>query len=85
MAAVLRTRTLSEPRGLLKMLIAADSDEILGFTAFGADASELMAAVQVAMMAHMPYTALRGGIFAHPTVAEGLTALLGSAPVSPLQ
>ena len=85
MAAVLRTRTLFEPRGLLKMLIAADSDEILGFTTFGADASELMAAVQVAMMARMPYTALRGGIFAHPTVAEGLTALLGSAPVSPLQ
>jgi hypothetical protein len=37
------------------------------------------------MMARMPYTAVRGGIFAHPTVAEGLTALLGSAPVSPLQ
>jgi pyruvate/2-oxoglutarate dehydrogenase complex dihydrolipoamide dehydrogenase (E3) component len=46
MAAVLRTRTLSQPRGFLKMLIAADSDEILGFTAFGAEASELMAAVR---------------------------------------
>jgi pyruvate/2-oxoglutarate dehydrogenase complex dihydrolipoamide dehydrogenase (E3) component len=82
MAAVLRTRTLSEPRGLLKMLIAADGDEILGFTAFGAEASELMATVQVAMMARMPYTALRGGIFAHPTAAEGLAALLSSPPVS---
>ena len=82
MAAVLRTRTLSEPRGLLKMLIAADSDEILGLTAFGAEASELMAAVQVAMMARMPYTALRAGIFAHPTAAEGLAALLSSPPVS---
>jgi pyruvate/2-oxoglutarate dehydrogenase complex dihydrolipoamide dehydrogenase (E3) component len=36
MAAVLRTRTLSEPRGFMKMLLAAGSDEILGFTAFGA-------------------------------------------------
>ena len=36
MAAVLRTRTLSEPRGFMKMLIAADSDEILGFTAYQA-------------------------------------------------
>lgn len=80
MAAILRTRTLSEPRGFLKMLVAADSDEILGFTAFGAEASELMAAVQVAMMARMPYTALRGGIFAHPTVAEGLIALLSGTP-----
>jgi pyruvate/2-oxoglutarate dehydrogenase complex dihydrolipoamide dehydrogenase (E3) component len=80
MAAVLRTRTLSEPRGFLKMLIAADSDQILGFTAFGAEASELMAAVQVAMMAGLPYTALRAGIFAHPTAAEGLTFLLAGTP-----
>jgi pyruvate/2-oxoglutarate dehydrogenase complex dihydrolipoamide dehydrogenase (E3) component len=67
---------------------ASGAELIMGharFTAFGADASEHMAAVQVAMMARMPYTALRDGIFAHPTVAEGLTALLGSPPVSPLQ
>ena len=81
MAAVLRTRTVSEPRGFLKMLIAADSDEILGFTAFGVEASELMAAVQVAMIAGMPYTELRTAIFAHPTVSEGLTFLLASTPV----
>ena len=80
MAAVLRTRTLSEPRGLLKMVIAADGDQILGFTAFGAEAGELMAAVQVAMMAGLPYTALRAGIFAHPTAAEGLTFLLAGTP-----
>jgi pyruvate/2-oxoglutarate dehydrogenase complex dihydrolipoamide dehydrogenase (E3) component len=83
MAAVLRTRTLSEPRGFLKMLIAADSDEILGFTAFGAEASELMAAVQVAMISRLPYPALRAAIFTHPTAAEGLTALLAGRPVSP--
>jgi pyruvate/2-oxoglutarate dehydrogenase complex dihydrolipoamide dehydrogenase (E3) component len=80
MAAVLRTRTLSEPRGFLKMLIAADSDQILGFTAFGAEASELMAAVQVAMVGRMPYTALRTAIFTHPTAAEGLTVLLSGTP-----
>jgi hypothetical protein len=39
-----------------------------------------MAAVQVAMMAGLPYTALRAGIFAHPTAAEGLTALLSGTP-----
>jgi pyruvate/2-oxoglutarate dehydrogenase complex dihydrolipoamide dehydrogenase (E3) component len=82
MAAVLRTRTLSEPRGFAKLLVAADSDEILGFTAFGAEASELMAAVQVAMMAGMPYTTLRDGIFAHPTAAEGLIALLSGTPAA---
>ena len=57
-ADVLRTRTVSEPRGFLKVLIGADSDEILGFTAFGFEASEPMAAVQTAMMGRMPYTVL---------------------------
>ncbi len=78
MAAVLRTRTLSEPRGFMKMLIDAYSDRILGFTAFGVEASELMAAVQTAMLGELPYTALRDAIFTHPTVAEGLTVLLAS-------
>jgi pyruvate/2-oxoglutarate dehydrogenase complex dihydrolipoamide dehydrogenase (E3) component len=73
MAAVLRTRTLSEPRGFAKMLVAADSDEILGFTAFGVEASEFMTAVQVAMLGRLPYTVLRNAIFTHPTAAEGLT------------
>jgi pyruvate/2-oxoglutarate dehydrogenase complex dihydrolipoamide dehydrogenase (E3) component len=47
MAAVLRTRTLSEPRGFLKMLIDAHSDRILGFTVLGVEASELMATVRL--------------------------------------
>jgi pyruvate/2-oxoglutarate dehydrogenase complex dihydrolipoamide dehydrogenase (E3) component len=76
MAAVLRTRTLSEPRGFMKMLIEATSDRILGLTVFGAEASELMATVQTAMLGELPYTALRDAIFTHPTVAEGLTVLL---------
>jgi pyruvate/2-oxoglutarate dehydrogenase complex dihydrolipoamide dehydrogenase (E3) component len=83
MAAVLRTRTLSEPRGFMKLLIAADSDEILGFTVFGAEASELLAAVQTAMVGHVPYTALRSAIYAHPTAAEGLTFLLRNTPAAP--
>jgi pyruvate/2-oxoglutarate dehydrogenase complex dihydrolipoamide dehydrogenase (E3) component len=83
MAAVLRTRTLSEPRGFMKMLVAQGSDEILGFTAFGAEASELMTAVQTAMVGGVPYTTLRNGIFAHPTMAEGLTFLLRGTPASP--
>src|SRR6266540_25039 len=83
MAAVLRTRTLSEPRGFMKMLIAADIDEILGFTVFGAEASELMAAVQTAMVGRVPYTALRRALYAHPTAAEGLTFLLRNTPTAP--
>jgi pyruvate/2-oxoglutarate dehydrogenase complex dihydrolipoamide dehydrogenase (E3) component len=77
MVNVLRTHTIAEPRGFMKMLIGNDSDEILGFTAFGIEASELMAAVQTAMVGRLPYTALRDAIFAHPTMSEGLVYLLG--------
>lgn len=78
MQAVLRAKTLSEPRGFLKMLIDADSDRILGFTAFGAEAGELMAVVQTAILNKAPFTALRDAIFTHPTMAEGLIGLLGN-------
>jgi pyruvate/2-oxoglutarate dehydrogenase complex dihydrolipoamide dehydrogenase (E3) component len=80
MANVLRTRTVSEPRGLMKMLIAKDSDEILGFTALGFDASEQMAAAQTAMIGRMPYTMLRDAIFTHPTMSEGLNEILAAVP-----
>ena len=66
----------------MKMLIAADGDEILGFTVFGEEGSELMAAVQTAMVGGLPYTALRRAIYAHPTVAEGLTFLLRGTPTA---
>jgi len=76
MAEVLRTRTVSEPRGFMKILIARQNDEILGFSAFGFEASELLAAIQTAMIGRLPYTMLRQAIFTHPTVSEGLIGLL---------
>lgn len=82
MAAVLRTRTLSETRGFAKALIGAD-DRILGFTAFGAETSEMLAAVQVAMLGGLPYTALRDAIFTHPTAAEGLIGMFSGPLVDP--
>ena len=83
MAAVLRTRTLSETGGFLKALVAVDSDRLLGFTALGASGGEVIAVVQTAMLAGLPYTALRDTIFTHPTIAEGLTVLFANAPVAP--
>jgi pyruvate/2-oxoglutarate dehydrogenase complex dihydrolipoamide dehydrogenase (E3) component len=79
MEANLRARTLSETRGFVKALVEADSDRILGFTAFGVGAGEVLAAVQVAMIAALPYTALRDAVLTHPTLAEGLIPLFSSA------
>jgi pyruvate/2-oxoglutarate dehydrogenase complex dihydrolipoamide dehydrogenase (E3) component len=79
MEHVLRAHTLSETRGFLKALIDVNSDRILGFTALAADGGEIMASVQMAMMAGVPYTALRDGIWSHPTLVEGLIPLFSSA------
>jgi pyruvate/2-oxoglutarate dehydrogenase complex dihydrolipoamide dehydrogenase (E3) component len=78
--AVLRSRTTSETRGFMKALVEADGDRILGFAMLGAEAGEVMAAVQTAMLAGMPYTGLRDAIIAHPTMAEGLGALFTNVP-----
>jgi len=78
MTAVLRTRTIDETRGFMKALIEKDGDRILGFTMIGPEAGEVMAVVEMAMLAGLPYTALRDAILTHPTMAEGLNALFSS-------
>jgi pyruvate/2-oxoglutarate dehydrogenase complex dihydrolipoamide dehydrogenase (E3) component len=81
MAAVLRTRTLSETRGFMKALIDAKSDQILGFAVLGVDGGEIMGAVQIAMIAGLPFTALGDAILAHPTLLEGgLVPLFSNVP-----
>jgi pyruvate/2-oxoglutarate dehydrogenase complex dihydrolipoamide dehydrogenase (E3) component len=82
MAAVLRARSLMETRGFLKALVARESDQILGFAAFGVGAGEIMGAVQIAMLGGLPYTALREAVLAHPTIIEGLISLFSSTPVN---
>jgi pyruvate/2-oxoglutarate dehydrogenase complex dihydrolipoamide dehydrogenase (E3) component len=77
-----RPWTISEKRGFMKTLIDRDSDRILGFTAFGPEAGELMGTVQLAMLAGVPYTILRDAMFAHPTMTEGLKALFMNVPMS---
>src|SRR5262249_18139298 len=80
MGAVLRTRTTGETRGFMKALVDARSDRILGFTMFGAEAGEVMAAVQTAMLAGVPHTGLRAATPAHPTLAAGPSGLSCEAP-----
>jgi pyruvate/2-oxoglutarate dehydrogenase complex dihydrolipoamide dehydrogenase (E3) component len=80
MAADLRTRTLSETRGFMKALVSKEHDRILGFTAFGVGAGEIMATVQIAMVAQLPYMAVRDAVLTHPTLAEGLVPLFSAVP-----
>src|SRR5580692_2630895 len=82
MSRVLRAQTTGETRGFMKALLDARTDRIVGFTMFGPEAGEVMAVVQMAMLAGMPYTGLRDAILAHPTMAEGLNALFSEVPPS---
>ncbi len=80
MSSVLRAQTTGETQGFMKALIDARHDRILGFTMIGAEAGEVVAAVQAAMLAELPYSRLRDAVLAHPTMAEGLGPLLSNVP-----
>jgi pyruvate/2-oxoglutarate dehydrogenase complex dihydrolipoamide dehydrogenase (E3) component len=83
MGAVLRTRTISETSGFMKSLIDPVTGRILGFTAIGAEAGEVMSVVQLAMMASGTYITLRDGVLAHPTMSEGLNVLFATVKLPP--
>jgi pyruvate/2-oxoglutarate dehydrogenase complex dihydrolipoamide dehydrogenase (E3) component len=80
MQNVLRTEATDETKGFMKVLVDASTDRILGFTMIGSEAGEVMAVVQTAMLAELPYTKLRDAVIAHLTFAEGLGPLLDSVP-----
>jgi pyruvate/2-oxoglutarate dehydrogenase complex dihydrolipoamide dehydrogenase (E3) component len=75
MTYVARALEMDEPRGFMKAIVDADTNQILGYTALGVEGGELMSMVEIAMMGKVPYTTLRDGIFAHPTLAESLNTL----------
>jgi pyruvate/2-oxoglutarate dehydrogenase complex dihydrolipoamide dehydrogenase (E3) component len=79
MAAVLRAQTTDETQGFMKALVGGD-DRILGFTMIGAEAGEVVAVVQTAMLGNLPYPAMRDAVLAHPTMAEGLGSLFSNVP-----
>ena len=75
MSSVARAIEIDETRGFMKAIVDATTDQILGAAVLGIEGGEIMAVLEVAMMGKLPYTALRDGIFAHPTLAESLNNL----------
>jgi pyruvate/2-oxoglutarate dehydrogenase complex dihydrolipoamide dehydrogenase (E3) component len=80
MSRVLRTQATDETAGFLKVLVSSNDDRILGFTMLGAEAGEVMAVVQTAILAQLPYQELRDAVIAHLTFAEALGPLLSNVP-----
>ena len=75
MNAVIRALETGETRGFMKAIVDPDTEQILGCAILSLEGGEIMAIIQTAIMGKLPYTALRDGIFTHPTLAEGLNAL----------
>src|SRR4029453_4186562 len=74
--------TPGETRGFMKVLVGSRDDRIVGFTVIGAEAGEVLAVVQTAMLAGLPYPRLGDAVLTHPTMAEGLGPLLSNVPRS---
>ena len=75
MAWVARALEMDESRGVMKIIVEADGDQILGCAILGVEGGEVMSMIQIAMMGRLPWWKLRDGVFAHPLLAEGLNNL----------
>ncbi|SEU19742.1 FAD-dependent oxidoreductase [Paenibacillus sp. NFR01] len=75
-AASPRARLLKQTDGILKAVVDAQTNMLLGFTMYAADSSEVVNIVSVFMKTGQPYTALRDMIFTHPSMSEVLNDLL---------
>jgi pyruvate/2-oxoglutarate dehydrogenase complex dihydrolipoamide dehydrogenase (E3) component len=78
MSYVSRAVEVDEPRGFMKAVVDADTDQILGCAILGVEGGEVAAMLQIAMMGEVPYTVLRDTIFAHPTLSESLNTLFAA-------
>lgn len=77
-AAVPRARTLGRAEGFYKVIVDADTDEILGAAIIGAEASEVVTAIQMAMLGGLRWQQVRDAVITHPTMGEGLNIVLDS-------
>ena len=66
---------MSESRGFVKAIVDVTTDRILGCAILSVEAGEMLGAVQMTMIAGLPYTALRDAVLAHPTMVEGFNNL----------
>jgi pyruvate/2-oxoglutarate dehydrogenase complex dihydrolipoamide dehydrogenase (E3) component len=76
MSWVARARERDETAGLMKIVVDATNDRILGATILSSDGGETVHILYTLMLADIPYTLLKGAVYIHPTLAEGLFFLM---------
>lgn len=78
MANVARAKERAETRGVMKIVVDAETDRVLGAAILSAEGGELVQILSTLMLAEKPYTLLKGAIYIHPTLAEGFFGLMDS-------
>ena len=76
MTYVARAIERGETAGLMKIVVDASSDRILGASILASEGGELVQILGTLMLANQPYTLLKGAVYIHPTLAEGFFALM---------
>ena len=75
--SIARATETNESRGMLKAVVDAESEQILGAAVLAPEGGELMSMLQIAMMGKLKYSSLEDAVFAHPAYAESLNTLWG--------
>jgi pyruvate/2-oxoglutarate dehydrogenase complex dihydrolipoamide dehydrogenase (E3) component len=76
MSYVARAIERDETAGLMKVIVDAANDRILGAAILGSEGGELVHVLYTLMLGNLPYTVLKGAVYIHPTLTEGFFALL---------
>lgn len=76
MAWVARAIERDETAGLMKLVVDAATDRILGAAILASEGGELIQTIGTLMLADLPYTLLKGAVYIHPTLAEGFFTLM---------
>jgi pyruvate/2-oxoglutarate dehydrogenase complex dihydrolipoamide dehydrogenase (E3) component len=76
MTWVARAIERDETAGLMKLVVDASNDQILGASILASEGGELIQILGALMVGRLPYTLLKGAVYIHPTLAEGLFALM---------
>jgi pyruvate/2-oxoglutarate dehydrogenase complex dihydrolipoamide dehydrogenase (E3) component len=76
MTYVARAIERGETAGLMKLVVDASNDRILGASILSSEGGELVQILSTLMLANQPYTLLKGAVYIHPTLAEGFFSLM---------
>lgn len=77
-SSIAKAREIGQERGFIKLICDGEREKLLGATIVGDSASELIHLLSMLMHLDAPLDAIRSGIFAHPTLGEGVQSAVAA-------